>query len=942
MDTRQSGALLRHLRQLLDPQAARDLSDAELVRRFAARRDEGAFAALVQRHGRLVWEVCRHVLHDDHDAEDAFQGTFLVLARKAVSIRKQASIASWLYGVAYRVAQKAKVAAARRRAHETRAASVPALQPPSELAWRELQGILDAELSRLPQKYKTPFVLCCLEGKSKKEAAEELGWKEGTVSSRLAQARKLLQRRLARRGVTLSALLCGTALTQSTASAVPPMLAAGTVKAGLAFTAGHAGVPTGSSALAEAVLRAMAVTRVKLGIAFLAALVLAAVAWALRSTAEAPRDVEEQARRGPPPQGPAPEAPPGPGAEGKMIVTGRILGPTGQPLAGAQVAVIATELRQIGAPGSDIQTGHKVLRSGQTDARGQFFLALERPAPEQYTNIGLLAGAPGYAPSWLPVSHRDSYHQAQEVFCKLEPGQVVRGRLIDGQGLPARHVRIDVVGMVRRSGPNRALRFRGPQESLRSWSASATTDDTGQFFLRDIGPNCDVELHVHDPRFAPQWLRLKTGPEERTEVVTLSLQPRRLLEGRVLTADTGRPMPHSRLFVISSGPGAGFRFSRAEGTADADGRFRLSPFPGQDLLVVAFPTNGEPYLNLGKTLKWSTATTRQVIDILLPRGVLVSGRIVSSTDQAVEGAKVEYRSRTADNPFHRNEVNGSAVQMGWLDTQTRPDGTFQLAVLPGPGWLLIKGPGAEYIHVEVSAGQLAGEKTAGMPYFPDALLPLGLKPSRDVSNLVVRLRRGVTLTGHVLGPTGEPVATAFLLAPTYVPRGFELRGDALPVRQGRFELPGCDPDKTVPIVFYDTRRFQGAFVELSPKRARAEPVQVRLAPCGSASVRLVDPAGHPISRPAVQLDLLLRPGPAIQESFDRRGPAGITVPAGRFFGPQHVRLDPRTGIMTFSCLIPRASYVVQADEGRGFSRKAAFTVQPGQKRTLPEIVLKTR
>ncbi len=180
-----------------------------------------------------------------------------------------------------------------------------------------------------------------------------------------------------------------------------------------------------------------------------------------------------------------------------------------------------------------------------------------------------------------------------------------------------------------------------------------------------------------------------------------------------------------------------------------------------------------------------------------------------------------------------------------------------------------------------------------------------------------------------------------MVASTYLPmgNGFALRGDHLPVRQGRFELPGCDPEKTVPVVFYDIKTLQGAFAELSPKHAAAEPIQIRLAPCGSATVRLVDPVGEPISRSAVMFDVVLRNGPTIQESFDRGGPSCISVPAGRFFGPQSVRLDAQTGIMNFSELIPGATYLVQADEGRGFVGKATFSVQPGEKRTLPDIVL---
>jgi RNA polymerase sigma factor (sigma-70 family) len=215
-------SIFRHMPKLV----AQDRTDQELLQQFTTIRDESAFTALVERYSPLVWGVCHRVLRDRHDAEDAFQATFLVLARKAGTVCKKEAAGSWLYGVAYRIALSQKRTARRRRRREQQGQTREAEQPASAASLRELQAILDEEVARLPAKYRSPFVLCCLEGKSYAHAAGELGCKEGTVSSRLAEARKQLQVRLIRRGVTLSAVLCATALSPTVPTAPAALVAA--------------------------------------------------------------------------------------------------------------------------------------------------------------------------------------------------------------------------------------------------------------------------------------------------------------------------------------------------------------------------------------------------------------------------------------------------------------------------------------------------------------------------------------------------------------------------------------------------------------------------------------------------------------------------------------------------------------------------------------------
>jgi RNA polymerase sigma factor (sigma-70 family) len=213
------------------PPGAADPTDAELLHRFALRDDHAAFAALVRRHGPMVFGVCRRVLRDPHDAEEAFQSTFLVLVRKAGVLRQPDRLGNWLYGVANRVARKAKVSAARRNGHE-RAAAGPAWAPAVESGdGPELRALLDEEMVALPEKYRAPLVLCYLEGLTNEDAARRLGWAPGSMSYRLARGRELLRRRLTRRGLYLALwpVFLQTLSEQASAAPVPEPLVEATL-----------------------------------------------------------------------------------------------------------------------------------------------------------------------------------------------------------------------------------------------------------------------------------------------------------------------------------------------------------------------------------------------------------------------------------------------------------------------------------------------------------------------------------------------------------------------------------------------------------------------------------------------------------------------------------------------------------------------------------------
>jgi RNA polymerase sigma factor (sigma-70 family) len=340
--------VLQTLRHVVSPPDAGRTADGQLLTRFVVGRDESAFAALVRQHGPMVYGVCRRVLGHEHDAEDAFQAAFLVLVRKAGSVVKRESVGSWLYGVAYRTALEARAVLARRRLRERPAdeAPDPAVEPPEPQDWRPL---LDRELNRLPEKYREAVVLCDLEGRPRKEAARRLRVAEGTLSSRLAAARRLLARRLTARGLTLSGGALATSLSANAANAAiaaPTALISSTVRAASLAAAGRLTATAGAAALSNGVIKAMWMTKLKIGAAVLA---LAATA----------------------------------GAGGIVYRGGSA------PAAGAAEAAPASELETLRKENELLKVNLKVLLEKVKAQEAEIAAAKPRPAAAQFTIEGL-------------------------------------------------------------------------------------------------------------------------------------------------------------------------------------------------------------------------------------------------------------------------------------------------------------------------------------------------------------------------------------------------------------------------------------------------------------------------------------------------------------------------------------------------------------------------
>jgi RNA polymerase sigma factor (sigma-70 family) len=275
----QVNGVLEHLQRTVLLREHISLTDGQLLEEYISRREEAALATLARRHGPMIWGVCRRLLVNHHDAEDAFQAAFLVLVRKASSIVPRDMVANWLYGVAVQTAMKARATAARRKGRERQVTDLPERTMADLVSRNDLQYLLDEELKHLPNKYRAVIVLCDLEGRTRKEAAEQLKCPQGTIAGRLARARTMLAKRLTLHGLAVPGGSMAVILSQMAASAnTPASVVSLTIQAACQVATGQAAVTSKVAVLTEGVLKAMLFTKLRIAtvMVFLSALVCGA------------------------------------------------------------------------------------------------------------------------------------------------------------------------------------------------------------------------------------------------------------------------------------------------------------------------------------------------------------------------------------------------------------------------------------------------------------------------------------------------------------------------------------------------------------------------------------------------------------------------------------------------------------------------------------------
>jgi RNA polymerase sigma factor (sigma-70 family) len=961
----QRGDVLRHVRKLLDAQKLEQLTDGQLLERYLSRQEEAAFAVLVRRHGPMVLGVCRRLLQDAHAAEDAFQATFLVLFRRARALDQRGSLANWLYTVAYHVALKARADAAHRRQRERQVGEMGQVESHPEEVWRDLQPVLDEELSFLPDKYRTPIVLCYLQGKTNEEAARQLGWPIGTVKGRLSRAREILRTRLARRGITLSTGLLGVVLAEHASAAVPGLLVHSTIQtigllsAGKAI-AGSAAAP--AAALAEGVLKAMFATKLQIATGLVLTVgVLGVGAGTLSSRLLAQRQAEESAtgqpsllpakeklsRQAAPAenkiaQAVAPE-PAKPEDKNERSIIGRVLDWDGKPVADAQVVVVARRRRPIRGGDFSSDTRAEVLGQGKADADGHFRVAIRRISSAEVWQLHALAASTSHSLAMVQLG--PDVEQPQTMI-KLPREQSIRGRLLDLQGRPAAGVKVYVAALGQsEAGPK--IWSWNPPERLPLWPKPVTADSQGRFVFQGLNGELGIQFEVRDDRFARHWFPCpRDNPDKE---ILVSLAPAQIIEGQILCEDTGKPAPHARLTVyattvdgsqgenLSLGVGTGI-----DGTADADGRFRVNPFAGNFFTVTAYPPEGMPYLSRMQGLKWPKGSVKQSVEVMLPRrgAVLVRGKVMEApSGKPVVGAGVQFIPRHANNPYLREDV-----VTGWQGMVTSgSDGTFQIPVLPGPGHLLVSGPNSDFIHQEITEGAIHLGRPGWRRLYPDGLVELDIAPETRTKEVTVTLQRGVTVRGRLIGPEGKPISQALMLCRLQV-APFDLnRCPSVEVRDGQFELHGCDADKTYAVYFLDPKNQWGVKAMISGGQA-GEVVNVHLAPCGKAVARFVDPEGKPLKNYNPGLEILITPGADLFDETARKknlllSDTDFLANIDRLNYPRDAPRTDGQGRCTFPALIPGATYFLHSQKETAVERKE-FTVEAGKTRELPDSTVR--
>jgi acetyl esterase/lipase len=618
----------------------------------------------------------------------------------------------------------------------------------------------------------------------------------------------------------------------------------------------------------------------------------------------------------------------------RMTVTGRVLDPNGKPVPGATITIYARSTAP--GPGPALsRLSQFPIGDARADGSGRFRIDAPRTSSSRYDRFGAIALAPSHGAGWVELDPDDDQPTAD---ITLLPEQVIHGRLFDLQGQPVPNVTL-AVAVIRRILPSGQAGARSRLDGVvyswtkindvPAWPRPVMTDAEGRFTLRGLGRGLDAWLTVHHPRFALQRIEIQADATSESRSMTAALMPAQIVTGRVTYADTGEGVPHAPLEVESSHGRVG---TPAEFKTDAEGRFRVIPPPADHWVSVrAYPPEGQPYLIAQKGFDWPKGAVEQSVDLALPRGVLIRGKVTEEgSGKPVPGAIVDFATYAER---QTNKKQGIVIE-------TAADGSFQLGADSGPGHLFVKGPGDDYVLRETSGRMMERGQPGESRVYSHAFRFLDLKPDIDSQEVNVVLRPGATVTGQVVGPDGQPVYHAWIFSRVILnPRQgawhIWIGRHHGNVNTGRFEIHGLDPDTEIPVSFLDPKGKLGGVVKLSGKSATGGPVTVRLEPCGAAKARVVGPGGKPVvgRLPRHFIQMIVTPGISFS-TYDKTGLSAADHDDLNQVDTVNYATEPTSdaeGRVTFPALIPSATYRIQdtSDED-GKQLRKTFTVKAGE------------
>jgi RNA polymerase sigma factor (sigma-70 family) len=833
----------RQLRLTAEAQQRDPAAAAELLERFQAGGDREAFEAIVWRFGPGVLSACRKVLSSAADVEDVFQATFVILLRKARTIRRREALGAWLAGVAHRLALKALTASARRQRAEQRTCrgcDARAAEAP-DLSWREACAILHEELDKLPDRYRLPLILCYLEGKGREEAAQQLGVNVGVLRGRLDRGRERLRVRLIKRGIALSAVLLAVVANSVTAGGPPQHLLRATVEAAMTGR-----LSANVAALLHGATPPMTLSKCKL--LAVAALVIGLLsAGAGLSMFGAPAEARAVPEAAPEKKAAEPGKDAGEKDQGTIKVAGRVLNPDDTPAAGAKVYVLGSKRTKAEAVAT-------------ADAEGKFEFVVK--GEEVGHNGRLLATGEDHAPDWVDLARC-----AQgAVTLRLHKDDVpFTGRVVTLEGQPVAGATVEAERIGKQAEGDDLKPWLDENVRLRKESIwlnerqlvtvtpaafgkqlTATTDKDGKFRLTGAGRDRVLSLRVTGPGLEHKFFWVVTRPEAPKDgyfkthdfnyglygaEVTVLLAPSKPLVGTVRDRKTDKPIAGITVQEV--------RHYVSKAVTDEQGRYRLEGVPKTaQYTLTAYGKKGVPYFDNAQMDVRDTAGFDPItVDFKMYRGVEVTGRVTDKATGKPVAARVMY-FQSFDNPVVKNDPppNSVFVYSNWGGTD--PDGRYSVLALPGSGAVVVTVNAADAYPVVDAQVELRKWKTRGGPTRA-AHSVFGVDPDETKPESLVRdveLTAGKSRKATVLGPDDKPLegVHAFGLVPY----------EELPqtMKSHAFTLTGLGERKRILVFLHPEKKLGGVTVVSGDSE---DAVTVKLQPLGTVEGTVLDADGKP-------------------------------------------------------------------------------------------------